>query len=134
MFVAQSRKRRNKSDLECYNCKKKGHTAHTMAFAQQSALILSKLNVGQREAVRMDKDQSETSALPGRRQGKGLEREVRPGVKKECGTTPRQVREDNGGTIILFFPFLLYEIRGLNTWNRGTFRSQMSHEQDPHEQ
>jgi hypothetical protein len=101
VFVAQSRKRRNKSDLECYNCKNKGHT---ITFAQQSALILSKLNVGQREAVRTVKDQSETSALPGRRQGKGLEREVRLGVKKECGTTPRQVREDNGGYDNTFSP------------------------------
>jgi hypothetical protein len=41
--------------------------------------------------------------------------------------------KDDGGTIILFL-VLLYEIRGLNTLDRGTFRSQMSHEQDPHEQ
>ena len=67
--------------------------------------------------------------------GKDLEHEVRPSMQKECGTTSRQVREDNGGTIILFFSFVLsYEIRDLNTWGRGTFSSQMSHEQDPYEQ
>ncbi len=49
-------------------------------------------------------------------------------MQNECGTTPGQVWKDDGGTIILFL-VLLYEIRGLNTWDRGTFRSQMSHEQ-----
>ena len=38
---------------------------------------------------------------------KDLEHEVRLSVQKECGMTPRQVQEDNRGTIFLFFSFFL---------------------------